>query len=586
MAFVNGKWLNNTDRAIRINLLSQRVKKLKVLRENGHATEYHVETLLNDLEELKRLIRVHKSQKDVGFFTYTYLSEELNPENEDNIVRHSDTGRKHSPFDEMAPIHRNFFDLCNHVTNEKINANLAIGAPRGHSKSGMFTNALPLHATVFRLRKYILVISETDSLSKKLIGWVNRQLKFNEKLREDFGELMFKASSRNEKDNEEAFITSTNTLIEASSSGKALRGKRHGAYRPDLVLIDDPSSTSNEGTKEAREKLIDWFNQVVVPIGSDGTAIVLVGTMVSATGLLNHVLNRRDFRSILYDAIIEEPDNPSLWEKYLEVYTRCEDISEADEFYETHRAQLEKGVEVAWSWRWTYRDLMHKKVDMGTKAFNSEYRNRAYSEDERFFFTENFAYYTYRTNLYGERVLMHEGKEYRLKDMTISGSWDIAMGKNARSCYNAVVTLGRHEESGLIFVLDEYASKEPPHKLLDVIIERIKRFRHHIFKVETINAQHEFYRQLIERCRVEGLYSTKIVDVKGHKSSKDARIESLEPLCHNRTIVFNERHTILLNQMEQYPNGDYVDSIDALQIALEDIVRRKVKVIGKPAYLR
>jgi hypothetical protein len=119
----------------------------------------------------------------------------------------------------------------------------------------------------FRRRKYVLIISETDSLSKKLIGWVNKQLKFNELLREDFGVLLHERNQQNEKDNEEAFITLSNTLIEASSSGKQLRGKRHGAVRPDLVIIDDPSSMNNEGTKEAREKLVHWFNSVVVPIG-------------------------------------------------------------------------------------------------------------------------------------------------------------------------------------------------------------------------------------------------------------------------------------------------------------------------------
>ncbi len=92
-------------------------------------------------------------------------------------------------------------------------------------------------------------------------------MKFNGKLREDFGPMMHESASRNEKDNEEAFITTTNILIESSSSGKQLRGKRHGAVRPDLVIIDDPSSTNNEGTKEAREKLVHWFNSVVVPIG-------------------------------------------------------------------------------------------------------------------------------------------------------------------------------------------------------------------------------------------------------------------------------------------------------------------------------
>src|SRR5690606_947087 len=115
---------------------------------------------------------------------------------------------------------------------------------------GMFSNIFPIHQLVFRKRRYILVISETDSLSKKLIGWINKQLKFNRKLREDFGPLLHEKNTMNEKDNEEAFLTLTGALVEASSSGKQLRGKRHGAIRPDLVIVDDPSSQNNEGRSE------------------------------------------------------------------------------------------------------------------------------------------------------------------------------------------------------------------------------------------------------------------------------------------------------------------------------------------------
>jgi predicted phage terminase large subunit-like protein len=564
--------------------LTERATKLKALYESGKATDYHVDVLRKDAAELKRLKRIHRAEYDVAFFTYEYLSDASNPENDDNIIRHAEDGTPHDPIEKIAPIHREFFDLCDHVDHVERNARLAIAAARGHNKSGTFSNAFPLHQVVFRKRKYILIISETDALSKKLIGWINKQLKFNAKLREDFGPLLHEKNTQNEKDNEEAFITASGTLVEASSSGKQLRGKRHGSYRPDLVIVDDPSSSNNEGTKEAREKLIHWFNSVVVPIGTKSTAIILVGTMVSATGLLNHVLKRKDFKASFHGAVIREPDNPKLWDEYCEIYARCEDMAEADEFYERNREQLESGIVLAWPWRWTYRALMHEKVNMGTRAYNSEFRNLAFSEDEQFFFPENFAYYRY---LYenGRRYVVYEDLRIPVDELTISGAWDIAQGKNARSCYNAVITVGRHEKTGHIFVLDEYASKEPPHVYLDVIVAKIREFGHHVFSVETINAQHEFYRQLQERLRREGIYKTRLNDVKSHKSSKEERIESLEPLCHNKTLVFNRSHTILLDQMVQYPHGDYVDSIDALQLAVEHVARPKRVVRPKPAWL-
>lgn len=584
MAYINGKWLGRTERAERIELVKATLVKLRMLVKGGAATDYHRDQLVQLTRELAKLKRVHRAEVDVAYFTYTYLSDGHNAENEDNVVRNADDGEAHDSIDEIAPIHGEFFNLCDHVNETERNARLAIAAARGHSKSGVFSNAFPLHQVAYRRRKYVLIISETDSLSKKLIGWVNKQLKFNAKLREDFGELMYESNSRNEKDNEEAFITLSNTLVEASSSGKQLRGKRHGAVRPDLVIIDDPSSQNNEGTKEAREKLVHWFNSVVVPIGSKATAIILVGTMVSSTGLLNHVLKRKDFRSSFHGAVINEPANPQLWEQYCEVYARSETIEEVDEFYNANKEALEEGVILAWPWRWTYRALMHEKVNMGTRAYNSEYRNLAFSEDEQFFFPERYEKYHYQT-VAGALCIRYGDLTIPMRDLFIVGAWDIAMGKNKRSDYNAIIIVGKHEPTGYLFVLDELASKEPAHKYIDYALAKIKQYNIRVFNVETINAYHEFYRQLQDRARAEGIYHCLISDVKSQNSSKEQRIEALAPLFENKTLILNDRHTLLNDQLAQFPFADHDDCPDALQMAVDNISRPKARVIRKPSFL-
>lgn len=586
MAMVNGKWLSRDERAARIALVEERLKKLVALYKKGAASEYHIETMLNDKRELTRLKRIHRAEVDNAYFTMEYLSDGHNPENEDNIIQNADDGTPHQELDEMAQIHLEFFELCDYV-DANTGTNLGIAAPRGHSKSGIFSNTYPLKGLVYRQlsHRYILVISETDNLSKKLIGWINKQLKFNKKLIEDFGRLMNEQNTRNEKDNEEAFITLDNQLVEASSSGKQLRGKRHGSLRPTTCIIDDPSSMNNEGTKEARDKLIEWYNAVVMPIGSMGTNHIMVGTMVSASGLLSHVLKRKDFKTVFYDAIVNEPSHPKLWEEYIDLYLHGED-GQSESYYENHKHVLEEGVETAWLWRWTYKSLMERKANMGTKTFNSEYRNRAFSEDEKFFFPEQFAYYYYDTDpVTGVKYCIYEGDRYALNDMTIAAAWDIAMGKNARSCFNAYVTVGRHEKTGRIFVLDEYSSKEQPHKFMQGIIQRVQQYRPHRLIVETINAQHEFYRQLQEELPRLGIYTTKVIDAKGHKASKEQRIESLEPYTVNKTLVFNKSHTTLLEQLDAYPYGDFVDSADSLQMSVDNVARARGVVRAKPKWL-
>ena len=179
-------------------------------------------------------------------------------------------------------------------------------------------------------------------------------------------------------------------------------------------------------------------------------------------------------------------------------------MDEPNAFYEANKEALKDGIELAWPWRWTYRALMHEKFNMGTRAYNSEFRNLAFSEDEQFFFPENYGYYRFEYDA-GRRYIRYNELRIPVDELTISGAWDIALGKNARSCYNAVLTVGRYEKTGHIFVLDEYASKEPAHVYIDLIVEKMREWRHHIFSVETINAQHEFYRQLQEAARKAGI---------------------------------------------------------------------------------
>jgi hypothetical protein len=258
MAHINGEWLSREQRAERIDLLTERVRKLASAIKAGKATDYHIDTFRKDKEELKRLKRIHRAEVDVAYFFYAYLSDGSNPGNEDNVIRNSDDGTPHDDMYRIAPIHRDFFEHCDYVNDVERNARLAIAAARGHNKSGTYSNGFPLHQIVYRRRKYVLIISETDSLSKKLIGWINKQLKFNALLREDFGILLHERSQQNEKDNEEAFITTSNTLIEASSSGKQLRGEWLALRYGNVAVI-------NRGKSVKAEMLIPRGAEITVP---------------------------------------------------------------------------------------------------------------------------------------------------------------------------------------------------------------------------------------------------------------------------------------------------------------------------------
>lgn len=55
MAYIDGKWLARQERQERINLVAERAKKLQELYETGEVTEYYMDTLLADIDELEKL---------------------------------------------------------------------------------------------------------------------------------------------------------------------------------------------------------------------------------------------------------------------------------------------------------------------------------------------------------------------------------------------------------------------------------------------------------------------------------------------------------------------------------------------------
>ena len=500
-------------------------------------------------QKMQKAYRILRSEYDVLYFAYEYFSDERNPENENNLMPLGAT------MDNAPNFHR---ELCSKLDslNEKPTTKICWSVPRGHAKSAYLSNVFPVHQCVYKKRNYIIIVSETDAMAKRFVEWVGDQLKYNKKLREDFGILLHDKKQLNASDNLEGFVTMKGTKVQSASIGKQLRGARHGSYRPDLVICDDLESSKNTNTKELREKNLNWFSSVVMPMGDiTKTAYIYMGTLVHGGGLLNSVLNRSDFNGRIYSAIVSEPVHQHHW-NHIEDLLRDVDNpnreDEADKYYYEHKEEMDEGAQTLWNSRFPYYELIKIKVNVGSKAFASEYLNKPSDDESCIFKKEYFQFYN-------EHELFASG----FKNMDIYAFWDIAVGKNKRSDYNAIVTVGRDRTTGVLYVIDAWAEKIPMHKALEVAVKKIQQFKPRVFGVETVQMQFEAYRQLKEICVKNGLYSTRIMPVTP-KGQKEMRIEILEPLIEGGYIRFNKGHRLLLEQLELFPNIDHDDVVDAL----------------------
>lgn len=544
--------------------------EMDALKEELSFGGYDTETMKEIADDLRKKAweyRVLRSNYDVLYFAYEYFSDERNPENENNLIPAGAT------FENAPDFHRELCSKLDELT-VKPTKKIAWSVSRGHGKSAYLSNVFPVHQTVFSKRRYILIVSETESMAQRFVEWVGDQLKFNKKLRQDFGIMLHENKMANEMDNLEGFITTSGTKVQSASIGKQLRGARFGAYRPDLVILDDLESAKNTNTKELREKNLHWFNSVIMPIGDiTRTSYIYMGTLVHGRGLLPAVLQRSDFDSKIYSAIVSEPDNLEHWNHVEEMLRDVENPNreiEADNYYFEHKEEMDKGARTLWNERFTYYDLLKIKVNVGSRAFASEYLNKA-SDDESCIFKKDYFVF------YDQSVLYNMMANRQLEIYTF---WDIAIGKNQRSDYNAIVTIGRDRITGVIYIIDAWAEKIPMHKALDVAMAKIRQYKPKMFGVETVQAQYDMYRQLKERCIKEGVYFTRVLPV-NPKGRKEERVEALEPLVEGGYIQFNRGHRLLLEQLELFGSHDNDDLPDALASAVEIAGKQRKRTFYK-----
>lgn len=529
------------------------------------SADYHKE----NAEAIKKAYRILRSEYDVLYFAYEYFSDTKNPENENNLIPLGVT------YDTAPEFHA---ELCGKLDELNImpTKRIAWSCPRGHGKSAYLSNIFPVHQVVYSKRHYILIVSETEKMAQRFVEWVADQLKFNEKLRADFGELLSPKKMINESDNLEGFVTFNNVKVQSASIGKQLRGARHGAFRPDLVILDDLESAKNTNTKELRDKNLHWFNSVIVPIGDiSRTSYIYMGTLVHGSGLLPDILKRSDYDGRMYSAIVSEPEHPEMWE-HLENILRDIDnpnrMEEAKDYYNDNRDAMDEGVRTLWHERFTYFDLMVIKVNVGSRAFASEYLNKP-SDDESCIFKPDYFYY------FDDKDLWQGNKKIHLD---VYGFWDIAIGKNSRSDYNAITIIGRDNRTGVIYVLDAFAEKIPMHKALKVAFDMIIKWRPKVFGVETVQAQYDMYRQLKEMLYKKGVYNTRLLAF-NPKGKKEDRIEQLEPLVESGYLRFKKTQRLMIEQLQLFPSADHDDCPDSLASAVEiSGKQRKRSYYNKP----
>lgn len=201
------------------------------------------------------------------------------------------------------------------------NLNTVIQAPRGSAKSTLLTLIFPCHGIFYKKFRHIVIVQNTFKKAAATLENIKAEFRENPRMT-PFGIKFLK-----DAEGDTIFVHKdgfkTRIICKGSDQLGTIRGERFGAYRPDLILIDDLEDDEIVKNPERRTDLEKQFNEVLKYAGEHGlTKTVVIGTILHDDSLLAKLLSRdkyNNFKKMFFMARYEDTD-PTIGKYYHSIW--------------------------------------------------------------------------------------------------------------------------------------------------------------------------------------------------------------------------------------------------------------------------
>lgn len=483
-----------------------------------------------------------------------------------------------------SPMHLELFTMLPEAT-ERRGRRIAIAAPRGHAKTTVVSLAFILWCACFRREPYVVLISDTSDQAGDLLTAIRQELEGNQLLASDFPQIAGERVSAKALRWRRHDVTLPNGVrIQALGAEQKLRGRRNRAERPTLIVLDDIENEELVRSAEQREKRWDWLCRAVLKAGTGSTNVIVVGTVLHHDSVLCRLLDPKNpkhqpgWTRRTHRAVVEWATRTDLWEEWSRIYSGLEQLDGSEgpdaarAFFDARMEEMLEGATALWPERESYYELMELRIREGRAAFDAEKQNDPVDGSQCLLAGIDPVYWDDRFES-EEDLLEHLGDSAH-----IVGACDPSLGRRGgRGDPSAVVTVARNTRDGTIYVLDADIRSRPPDELIDAILALEPRRRWDSFGVEANHFQALMSTELRRRGADRGLYVS-TVDIT-NTSDKIARIQSLQALIGSGTLRLCRRHTLLLEQLRQFPHAAHDDGPDALEMAVRLSLRNRSWVL-------
>ena len=432
---------------------------------------------------------------------------------------------------------------------------LNVLGPRGGAKSTLVTLAYALRAAVEGWEPYVWIVSDTKHQACMHLDNLKSELVDNPQLAAGYPA----AFGRGPVWRAGAIQLRNGARIEAFGTGQRIRGRRHRANRPTLILCDDLENDAHMVSAVQRERSRTWFHGTLLKAGTPRTNVVNLATALHREALAVQLHHTPGWTSRIFQAIVRWPENTSLWEQWEDLYADPENPNarqDARSFYEARRGPMDAGAVLLWPEHEDLYTLMCMRAESGRGAFEREKQNRPIQPElcewPESCFDESIWFEAWPAGLAAKTLALDPSK-----------------GSDARrSDYSAYVMLGV-DRQGVLYLEADLARRPTPQMVADGVA-LYRRFQPDAFGIEANQYQELLGSEFEAEFRRQGILGARpwLVD---NRVNKLVRIRRLGPYLASHRLRFKSDSPstrLLVEQLRTFPVGDHDDGPDAAEMAI------------------
>lgn len=450
---------------------------------------------------------------------------------------------------EPSALHLYLYERLPRIVASRSGQRDVIAAPRGEAKSTKISMSFVLWCIVTGRLWYPIIVMDAFEQAAEMLEAIKAELEANPRIRSDFPE----ACGPGKVWRAGVIVTANGRKVEAFGSAKKIRGRRHGAHRPDLAILDDIENDENVTTPAQRDKLQKFVTAGVLNLGppDDSMHAILVGTVLHYDSVLARFLKNPLWNRKVFKAVMRWPERMDLWEQFeallLNAETPQKGEAAAMALYTQHRAEMDRGAQVSWPAVRPLVKLMMRRAREGHAAFDSEQQNDPVAGDEAPF-ANSIRFWV-----------------SRLAEWVFYGACDPSLGKAGASRDPSAIGVGGfNRETGVLDVVEAQIRKRTPDRIISDVIEMQREYGCVVWGFESVQFQEFLRTELVRRSAQLGVPvpARALIPI----ADKLLRIESLQPHMHNGLIRLHSSQTTLIEQFRHFPKADHDDGPDMVQM--------------------